>query len=178
MIGCLHGSSRAGKGIVLKALAGACIWLVCLQDTGVAWSQQSGPSLTIEARLFGGRTGKFSDNVLAPDGPVLGNVVMGEDASTSTFVTVRIGPGVRPGAKVRLVAREHQRPRADGAPGTGSRKILDQTVAIAGASDAASYVGFWLAGTGCAPVTLTAYLQVSGLDTVSSRATLGFVCNE
>lgn len=145
--------------------------LVC----GVARADDA-PQLKIEARLFGSKTGKLSADVLGADGPPLGNVVMGDDASTSTFVVVHVAgpPLLPPETTVRLVAQEAP---ADGAP---AKTILDQQtqVTAAAASKSDFYVGFWLPDTGCAPIKLEAALQTGGQADATATANLDFTCNE
>lgn len=158
---------------MLKPLAG-CWAIVATCVAPVASVAQGAPSLAIEARLFESATGRLSDDVLAPGGRPLGNVVMGEQASTSTLVVVRVvSEGPLPvEARLRLVANETSK--------AGARTLLDSIVPVPpqAASGVAAYVGFWLADTGCAPIALRAELLAPEAPTVSRDAALGFTCNE
>jgi hypothetical protein len=149
-----------------------------------AGASAAGPAVKvdgIQARLFYSKTGTFSDDILAKEPQRLGNVTVGDNASVSTFVTVKVKMTSGPKARevlVRLVVIE--RPgRVRGAKG-GSRApsvILDKT-SVAGpfAADGVSHVGFWLPSTGCNPLTLTA--SIPGVPDATVEAVLGFACYE
>jgi hypothetical protein len=167
--------------IFMKSLLGCCAGLAAFLLVGTAaYAEDAGPRLTIEARLFGSTTGKLSENVLAPDGPELGNVVMGENASTSTFVVVHIAaePPLQAGAKIRLLAVETPG-EGQPAPAPGGA-LLDSAVDVpaTAAGNKDTYVGFWLADTGCTPIALKAELLVAEAPTASADATLDFTCHE
>lgn len=167
----------ASLGLIRSAL--------CLAPLFAAWeaSAQGAPSIAIEARLFGSKTGRLSDNVLAPGGPALGNVIIGDDPSTATFVTVRVGSSapLGEGARVRLVAREIDRPQ-DGARGGRRRPsvVYDRSVArpLVKEGETGAYVGFLVEPTGCAPIDLTAELLDPPRPKASMTARLDFRCYE
>lgn len=167
---------------MLKFSLGCCAGLaVSLLVGTAAWADDAAPRLTIEARLFGSTTGQLSENVLGPDGPELGNVVMGENASTSTFVTVHITaePPLPAGAKVRLLAVElASEGQTETSPSGGA--LLDSAVDVppTAAGNKDTYVGFWLADTGCTPIALKAELVAPEAPTASADATLDFTCHE
>lgn len=151
---------------------------------GVAVADEPTAALTIEAKLFGSKTGTFSKDVLGPDAPPLGNVIIGEDASTSTFVTVRVETKtpLSMEATVSLVADELppsvavQEPQDPAAP---LRKLLDKNISVPSTAATGSfYVGFWLEDTGCTPIRLTAGLKSPGAADVTTSADLNFACYE
>jgi hypothetical protein len=136
------------------------------------------PTLTLQAKLFYSKSANFSTDMLAPGGPELGNVVIRDDPSTSSFVIVAIAVADNQelpfNARVRLVAREVTK-----APGR-SRVVLDRTMTLVGGRKGGStHVGFWLPDVGCRPVALVATLSAAKLPKpVSTEAMLPFVCNE
>lgn len=166
----------------MKTTVGCLFALVALSaPPGLA--QDATPLLKIEARLFESPTGKFSDDVLAPDAPGLGNVIIGEKASSSTFVTVRIDatPPLPMDAKLRLVAQETPPSEvAGGGAPLELRQLLDSTVVVppTAAGNKTTYVGFWLPETGCTPVALKADLAAGDAGSASAEATLNFICYE
>lgn len=144
---------------------------------------QTAPSLAIEARLFGSKTGKLSENIFGPNGPFLGNAIIGDDPSTSTFVTVRVAPGRKLGedARIRLIATEIERPAEGLRRGRyRPRVLLDRSVRRPlideGQKDA--YVGFLVEPTGCVPVDLTVELLDPPRPKASMSARLDFRCYE
>jgi hypothetical protein len=127
----------------------------------------------IQAHLLLTKTGQLSPDVLGT-AAALNNVVAGENASTSTLVKVKLSladPKRLPQqATVRLVATERGK--------RGARVVLDQSSRVGPFSaEGVSYVGFWLANTGCASIslraTVTAAKQSSALSSV-----IPFTCNE
>lgn len=158
----------------------ATITLALLLASAAAKAEEPAPVLSIEARLFVSRTGQFSDDVLGPNGRGLGNVVIGPEASTATFVVVRVaGPAPLPaGSRVRLVATEEPS-RLHGRRRGGPRVILDQSARLpsAAAADGSIFVGFWLADTGCTPIRLNATVTRSSRR-AAAEAWLGFLCYE
>lgn len=126
-----------------------------------------------QAFLLNGATGRLSPDVLAGD-TLLGNVIAGTFSSTSTFIVVKVALGATAplprAARVRLLATA-----AGGKPG---RPLLDSTARLGAiGDDGNAYVGFWLADTGCTPVSLTATLTRTG-GTVTGKTALSFACNE
>ncbi|SDP71869.1 hypothetical protein [Phyllobacterium sp. OV277] len=164
---------------VIGCLFAFIVFVVTAQS---GFAQEAKPILKIEARLFESPTGKFSEDVLAPDAAGLGNVIIGENASSSTMVTVRIDatPPLPANAKLRLVAKETPTRNAIGNTRVKLRQLLDSTVTVpsTAAGNRTTYVGFWLPQTGCMPVALKAYLSAGGSGSVSASATLDFICYE
>jgi hypothetical protein len=133
-------------------------------------------TLDIQAKLFRHKMGAFSNNVLVPGGPELGNVVAGDDASNATLVLVLIElaekKAISSTSSVRLVARETQ--------ARGARPLLDRTQQVGTIERGGrTHVAFWITGTGCRPIALSATLTVKGYPSqISKNAELPFVCNE
>lgn len=126
-----------------------------------------------QAFLLNGATGRLSTDVLAGS-TQLGNVVSGEFSSTSTLVVVKVALGadapLPQQARVRLLATVTGKK-----PG---RPLLDSTAKLGAiGSDGSAYVGFWLADTGCKPISLTATL-IGARSTGSGTAVLPFACYE
>ena len=136
----------------------------------------------MQAFLLNSRTGALSGNVLAKDGPELGNVPSGEFASNSTLIVVRIQFAEQapiPKAQVRLVAVESgAMPFAPAHKKTADRIILDRTIALGAVStDGNTYVGFWLTGIGCRTITLKA--SIVGIKDAAPRTeVLPIACYE
>ena len=134
--------------------------------------------LSLQAKLFYSKSGGFSGDILAPGGPELGNVVIRDDPSTSSFVigaiTLADAQEMPFNSRVRLLAREPASKRAR------SRVVLDRVVTLAGGrKGGVTHIGFWLSDIGCRPVELQATLSAAQLPkTVATKATLPFVCNE
>lgn len=135
-----------------------------------------------QAFLFNSRTGALSGDVLAKDGPELGNVPSGKYASVATLVVARIEFGKQaavPKAQVRLVATESgSMPFAASRAKSASRVILDRTSELGPMNaDGTTYVGFWLAGTGCRSISLKASI-VGIKNAVPLTGILPFACYE
>jgi hypothetical protein len=167
---------RIGAAVLTGMLA------VAVFQAGVSAAEPALQVEGIQARLFYSKTGTFSDDILAKEPQRLGNVTVGEKASVSTFVTVKVrllrgDPRTRE-LRVRLVVTES--PGQVGGTKAGSRAqrvILDQTMAPGPpAADGISHVGFWLPSTGCNPLKLTA--SIPGVPEAKAEATLGFACYE
>lgn len=125
------------------------------------------------ARLFYEATGRFSEDVLSDPNASLWNTIIGEGssggASTSTLVTVEVrGPAGEfvEGRSVELTATAAGKP------------MLKKSVPVnLFTNEGKLYVGFWLYGTGCEHVALTA--RVLGQGTPSSLSkTIKFDCGE
>lgn len=155
----------------------ACGAAFVLLSSGAAAAE---PTLSIEARLFGAKTGRFSKNVLAPDPPRLGDVISGENASTSTFVIVRVASDqpLAKTARVRLVANGASRADGQRRPGFATGRLLDSAVFLppVGPGTIETHVGFWLPDTGCLPIALKAELLDPPRRPVSAAARLEFRC--
>ena len=135
-----------------------------------------------QAFLFNSKTGALSGDVLAKDGPELGNVSSGRFASVSALVVARIEFGKQapvPKAQVRLVATESgSMPFAASRAKAANRVILDRTSDLGPVNaDGTTYVGFWLAGTGCRSLSLKASL-IGLKDAVPLTGVLPFACYE
>lgn len=137
----------------------------------------------IQARAFESRTGDFSADLLSTGRADLGNMPIGETASVSTFVIVKVDFGkdspIPEKAGVRLVATESgSMPFSIKRKRQADKIILDSTNAV-GLADAngTTYVGFWLMKTGCQSIKLTATL--TGVSKKSSKTEiLAFTCYE
>ncbi len=133
-----------------------------------------------QAFLFNSGTGGFSPDVIKNQ-ITLGNIVASDYQSVSTFVVVDIGSGDAPlpdTARLRLTATE--------AGKTGARVLLDSTQRPrTTGTPGVTHVGFWLADTGCAVITLRATLtansKAAGKTITKSNTkttTLDFHCYE
>lgn len=135
-----------------------------------------------QAFLFNSRTGAMSGDVLAKDGPELGNVPSGKYASVATLVVARVEFGKQaaiPKARVRLVATESaSMPFAANRARSTSRTIFDRTAELGPVNaDGTTYVGFWLGGTGCRSISLKASI-VGVKNAVPLTGMLPFACHE
>ncbi len=138
------------------------------------------PDLTvtaIQAHLLLTKTGQLSPDVLGPSAPSLGNVIAGDNASTSTLVKVKVSladPKRLPQqATLRLVATEQGK--------RGARVVLDQSSRVGPFSaDGVSYVGFWLPNTGCTSISLRASVAAAkqAAQSAALTAVIPFACNE
>ena len=136
-----------------------------------------------QALLFNSRTGTFSTDILGKNRLELGNVPIGEFASVSTFVTVKVNVGrgapVPKTLRLRLVATESgSMPFAAAQTERRDRVILDQTAVLGPVNaDGLTHTGFWLSNTGCHSIALKASL----VGIPASRPiteVLPFVCYE
>jgi len=120
--------------------------------------------------------------VLAKGAPQLGNVPIGEFASVSTLVVVRVelGPEAPVPEKmlIRLIALESgSKPLAVKNGKARDRIILDKSVSLGPVNDkGTSYAGFWLDNTRCNTITLKATL--GGSAAAPLTGTLPFTCYE
>ena len=136
-----------------------------------------------QAYLFNSKTGRLSQDMLAKGAPQMGNVIIGEFASVSTLVVVRVELGaqapVPQKAQIRLVAVESgSMPFSANQGKRNDRTILDKTGILGPVNDkGASYVGFWLDNTGCHTITLKAFL-VGVRDAAPLTGVLPFTCYE
>ncbi len=137
---------------------------------------------SVEARLFNSRTGEFSPDVLGENAPPLGNVIIGEFSSVSTFIKVKLrfpsGTSDRD-PTVKLTARENNSmPFSDAVPKQGNKVILDSSARVGALNtDGSAYVGFWLENTGCKAIELTVSVSSSNKQNVKI-VTLPFACYE
>lgn len=135
-----------------------------------------------QAFLFNSRSGALSGDVLAKNGPELGNVPSGEYASVATLVVAKIEFGAQgsvPKARIRLVATESAAlPFAASRGKPAVRAILDRTSELGPVNaDGTTYVGFWLPETGCRSISLKASI-VGVKDAVPLTGVLPFACYE
>lgn len=127
----------------------------------------------MRALLFYSDRGTFSEDVLADTTKALWNTVIGEgDAggpSESTLVVVEVSgePGsYEPDRSVELRAT------------AGDRVLLRHAAPVAGLStEGRMYAGFWLYGTGCEPVRLSARM-VGQAAPAELRREIPFQCGE
>jgi|APLak6261664640_1056046.scaffolds.fasta_scaffold41281_1 hypothetical protein len=158
-----------------------CFAIVLLASTAVA--QNTARIAGFQAHLFNSKTGALSDDMLAKGAPEMGNVPAGDFASVSTFIVVKVELGkeapIPQNAKVRLVATESSSMSFAVKPKKESdRIILDRTSGLGPVNtDGNTYVGFWLASTGCKSISLKASLL--GLkEKPSLTEVLPFACYE
>jgi hypothetical protein len=136
-----------------------------------------------KAYLFSSKTGVMSADMLAKQAPQMGNVPSGEFASVSTFVTVRVDlDRLAPfphGVQVRLLATESGAMPFSSSPAKGGDRIILNSVSTLGPANAEgmTYVGFWLANTGCRSIGLKAFL-VGVKDALPISEVLPFACYE
>lgn len=152
--------------------------LVTWATASTVFAASPDATLTIQAKLFQHDSGTFSKDVLLPGGPPLGNVVAGEGASNSTFVTVLValpqGVVLPSDSRVRLVVR------AGKYRTLATTVLLDRTEPLgAVARGGRIHIGFWLPKTGCRPLQLNASLSVARQAiTLSKTAEIPFTCGE
>jgi hypothetical protein len=168
----VSGQQRTPRSMPVGAVA-ACIALLI---PTFALAAETVATLDIQAKLYRHKLGNFSSDVLAAGGPELGNVVAGDEASNATLVLVVVElaekKAISSRSSVRLVARESQ--------ARGARVLLDRSQQL-GTVDRGgrTHIAFWLPGTGCRPIALSATLTVNGEPAkISKNAELPFVCNE
>jgi hypothetical protein len=135
-----------------------------------------------QAFLFNSENGSFSGNMLAKNAPELGNVPSSKFASTSTFIVIKMhiprDSPVPRNMRVRLVAVESGSMPFSSSPRRPDRIILDATTTLQSfGADGITYVGFWLANTGCRSIDLKATL-VGHKAVVPFSQTLPFTCFE
>ena len=159
---------------LLSALTALVTWAVAT----VIIAASPDATLTVQAKLFQHDSGTFSKDVLLPGGPPLGNVVAGEGASTSTFVTVLVA--LAPSVVLPSDSRVRLLVRAGKYRGLAATVLLDRTEPL-GAVDRGGriHIGFWLPKTGCRPLQLNATLTVARQPiTLSTKAEIPFTCGE
>lgn len=128
--------------------------------------------------LFYAGSGTLSPDILVSGGPELGNVVAGDNPSTSTLVIadISLAPDqvLSSDSRVEIVAQKSTNSYTHG------RVLLEKSVALgAVARGGKTHIGFWLEDTGCAPVELRATLRGNErLPLASTTATISFTCNE
>jgi hypothetical protein len=167
---------RAGAAVLVAAS------LLCTGLTGT--SAQAAPAYRLSslgAYLFFSDTGTFS--ALIPESAPLWNTIVGEGwagrTSNATLVRVSVtGPAgsFAKGRMVQLVVR-----RGSGDPFSGfnwGKVVLNRTQSLSVLSAAGkTTVGFWLYGTGCTPLRLTATLRGQAA-TASLHRLVPFACGE
>ncbi len=134
----------------------------------------------IQARLFYENKGTFSGDVLADKDFALWNVIIGggsaEGASNATFVLVEVSGAsgaYQPRRKVEFVAAVKR------ARGRSAKDVLVRRTLTTGILNAKGkwYAAFWLYGTGCEPIHLSA--RITGQTSPASlQRTLDFRCGE
>ena len=158
--------------------------LLILAGTGITAYADQAVSLTgFQALLFNSKTGVFSDDMLIKSGSELGNAPIGELASVSTLIIVKVKfakhAPISQSLRVRLIAIETgSMPFASKSKKWRDRVILDQKAILGSVNDEGfTHVGFWLANTGCRSITLKASLI--GISTPQSiSGVLPFACYE
>lgn len=126
----------------------------------------------IQAKLFFDQRGTFSEDVLSGENKSLWNVgVSGGSAgglSTSTLVLVEITgkPWDVLGRNVEFIAR-------------GPRRMLLRKIVEVGSlgEEGKFYAAFWLTGTGCDPVRLSARI-IGQSPALAMKKTIDFRCGE
>ena len=145
------------------------------------FSQSSANTLTFHAYLFYNKQAVFRKDILAKDGPTLGNILTD---STSTFVVVEVRPETGqplPGkSQIRLVATESGTsalPASDTKrPPQRNKLILDKVTRIGPASDTGvTDAGFLVAIHGVLNHAESFYRDI---NTAPQTAVLGFACYE
>lgn len=160
------------KSLPLRCPVLALLLALLLGGFPAGLSAQQRPEVSgFQAFLFNSTTGTLSPDILTMNG--VGNAPAGEYKSVSTFVVVRVSIGkdapIPAAARLRLVATEGGAPRG--------RVLLDRTVRLGPvAADGTTFAGFWLADTGCRPITLHATLAGKGGSTKDT--VLPFACYE
>lgn len=150
-----------------------------------AWAQQRSSAYTIsaiQARLFYENKGAFSGDVLADKNFALWNVVIGEGSaegpSNATLVLVEVSGSAgayEPMRKVEFVATIRRSRR-----GLSSAKdVLVRRTLGTGILNAKGkwYAAFWLYGTGCEPISLSARIAGQARQ-ASLQRTIDFRCGE
>ena len=149
---------------------------LALVAVAVCRTQGAAPEYRVggmRALLFYADRGTFSEDVLADTTTALWNTVIGEgDAggpSESTLVVVEVTgepESYEPDRSVELRAT------------AGGKVLLRHAAPVSGLStQGKAYVGFWLYGTGCEPVRLTARLTGQA-SPAELRKEIPFECGE
>jgi hypothetical protein len=179
----LHsGANQSNRGAVYRKFYCVAIALALLFSISVA-SESAVRLAGFQAYLFNSKTGQLSQDILTKGAPELGNVPIGEFASVSTLVVVKVELGaqapVPEKAQIRLVALQGgSLPFAAKDGKNRDRTILDRTTNLGPVNDTgASYIGFWLDNTGCHTITLKAFV-VGVRDAVPLTGVLPFTCYE
>ncbi len=148
-----------------NCICGLMYTLLIVGGTGVAGYADQPVSLAgFHVFLFNNKTGGFSNDMLTRSASEFGNVPTGELASVSTLVIVKVKiakqASVSQNLRVRLIAIESGSiPFAAKSTKRLDRVILDQRARLGPFNeDGITYVGFWLADTGCRSITLKASL--------------------
>jgi hypothetical protein len=129
------------------------------------------PTITgMKAQLFRDNQGTFGEDFLALPDQNLFNVIIGEDASSATLVTVEVSGKNLPlgDYKVEIVA-------------TGEKgKVVAKSTQEVTIYDAKTkfYAPVLINDTGCRPIKVTAKLAGKGLKAKPMTKTLDFLCGE
>lgn len=152
--------------------------LLLTAAAGDASEPDTNAEIHLRAMLFYAGSGTLSADVLAPDGVELGNVVAGENPSTSTLVIAEISLAsdqvLSSDSSVEIVAQDNTNADHNG------RILLKRSVTLGAVNRGGkTHLGFWLQDTGCAPIQLRATLRsTEHVSITSTTATIPFVCNE
>ena len=167
-------SKRSG----VKRATGILIALVTYALAMITFAAPPDATITLQAKLFQHKTGTFSKDVLAADGPPLGNVATGEDASTATFITVLVA--LASGVVLPSDSRVRLQVRAAKFRGSAASILLDRTEPLGSVDRGGhTHIGFWLPKTGCRPIQLSATVSVARQPiTITTRSDLAFTCGE
>ena len=163
--------SRLFQNLVLSLL-------LLIATVGYASEPDPNATINLHAMLFYAGSGTLSSDILVPGGAELGNVVAGENPSTSTLVIAEISLApdqvLSSDSYVEIAAEENTNSDVDG------RVLLERSVTLGAVTRGGkTHIGFWLQDTGCAPVELRATLRGNKhLLLASTKATIPFVCNE
>jgi hypothetical protein len=137
----------------------------------LAEGPMTAPTITaIKAQLFHDNKGTFGEDFLANPQGDLFNVIIGENASSATLVTVEVSGKNLPlgDYKVEIVATGDKGKAV--AKSTQEVTIYDAKTKF--------YAPVLLNGTGCKPIKVTAKLVGKGLKAKPMTKTLDFLCGE
>ncbi len=139
--------------------------------TGVRAEDVVAPKIAaIHAQLFHEGSGKFSDDILAPDAPGMWNTIIGDNASNFTFVTVEVQGKNVPQGKVRVEIVARGEKRAVRGKSVSEVSIYDQKTKF--------FAPLLLKDTGCEELEISARLIGKGVSSTTVRKTIPFKCGE
>lgn len=136
------------------------------------------PAIYLHAQMFYAGTGTLSSDVTVSGGSEMGNVVAGDNPSTSTLVIAEISLArdqvISSDSRVALLARESANSPSQG------RVLLERSVVVGPIRRGGkTHIGFWLDGTGCVPLELQAELVNNENAPIASiTTTIPFACYE
>ena len=159
---------------IMKTAAVGCLAAVgCAAAAAAAAAAET--AVTIEVRSFDGKTGGFSENLLAPAASATG-----AQAGALTLVRVKVSPDGPIGdtARVRLIASGLSKPGGALRPSMRNGRLLDRAVTLPALGPTeARYAAFVLPEGPCVPVALTAELQDPPRRTIVVNARLDPNCD-